>query len=269
MNRDGREGRGQLACVGLGMMLGAHLAPRARHHVEAADVVFTAVSDPLVAAWLADMRPDVRSLQGLYAEGKSRHETYRQMVDAMLQEVRRGARVCGAFYGHPGVFAKVPHDAVAQARAEGYHAVMEPGISAEDCLYADLGLDPGRYGCQHYEASQFLFYRRRIDPSALLVLWQVGIVGDRSYRRFSTGPGYRRVLVERLLEDYPADHAVKLYEAATVPIASPRIEVLPLAGLVGAELNMQTTLVVPPAVPMQRDDDMLARIADAEACMSA
>ena len=65
---------------------------------------------------------------------------------------------------------------------------MEPGISAEDCLYADLGIDPGSVGCQHYEASQFMFYRRRIDPSAYLVLWQVGIAGDRSLRRFATGP---------------------------------------------------------------------------------
>src|SRR3546814_4889838 len=96
------------------------------------------------------------------------------MVAAMLAEVRAGRRVCGAFYGHPGVFARVPHKAIAQARAEGFEAHMEAGVSAEDCLYADLGIDPGEVGCQHYEASQFMFYRRRIDPSAYLVLWQIG-----------------------------------------------------------------------------------------------
>src|SRR3546814_12469546 len=77
---------------------------------------------------------------------------------------------------------------------------MEAGVSAEDCLYADLGIDPGEVGCQHYEASQFMFYRRRIDPSAYLVLWQVGVAGDRSVRRFSPGPAHRRLLVERLAE---------------------------------------------------------------------
>src|SRR3546814_21038374 len=75
---------------------------------------------------------------------------------------------------------------------------MEAGVSAEDCLYADLGIDPGEVGCQHYEASQFMFYHRRIDPSAYLVLWQVGVAGDRSVRRFSTGPAPRRLLVDRL-----------------------------------------------------------------------
>src|SRR3546814_14587936 len=77
--------------------------------------------------------------------------TYREMVAAMLAEVRAGRRVCGAFYGHPGVFARVPHKAIAQARAEGFEAHMEAGVSAEDCLYADLGIDPGEVGCQHYE----------------------------------------------------------------------------------------------------------------------
>ena len=246
-------------------MLGAHLGPRARATIEQADVVFVAVSDPLVELWLQGMHSDVRSLQPLYAEGRSRHDTYRDMVAAMMAEVRAGRRVCGAFYGHPGVFALVPHRAVAQARAEGYDAVMEPGVSAEDCLYADLGIDPGMHGCQHFEASQFMFYRRRVDPSACLVLWQVGLAGDRSVSRLSTGRAYRALLVERLVEDYPADHRVVLYEAATLPIAAPRIEEMPLSALADARMELQTTLVVPPAIPLQRDEAMLGRIAALDA----
>ncbi|MCD9030269.1 hypothetical protein LDO32_00775 [Luteimonas sp. Y-2-2-4F] len=257
-------GSGRLACVGLGMMLGAHLAPRARSHIEQADVVFAAVSDPLVELWVQRMHPDVRSLQPCYAPGRSRHDSYRDMVEAMLAEVRAGRSVCGAFYGHPGVFATVPHRAVAQAREEGFEAHMEPGISAEDCLYADLGIDPGLVGCQHYEASQFMFYRRRIDPSAYLVLWQVGVAGDRSVSRAATGPAHRRLLAERLREDYPAEHTVWLYEAATLPIAVPRMDALPLSGLADAGTAQHTTLVVPPAAPLQRDEAMLARIAELE-----
>lgn len=259
------EAKGSLACVGLGMMLGAHLGPRARSHIEQADVVFVAASDALVELWVRQMRPDARSLQPFYAEGKSRRETYREMVSAMLSEVRAGRSVCGAFYGHPGVFATVPHDAIAQAREEGFDAVMEAGVSAEDCLYADLGIDPGRVGCQHYEASQFLFYRRRIDPSAYLVLWQVGVVGDRSCRRFATGPAHRRLLVDRLLADYPAGHEVAIYEAATLPISAPRIERCAIGALVEARLQMQSTLVIPPAFALERDEAMLARILALEA----
>ena len=118
----------------------SHITPLARSYIEKADVVFTALSDGIIELWLQRMNSNVRSFQSLYKEGKSRAETYREMIDTMLIEVRAGRRICGAFYGHPGVFALPPHKAIAAARAEGYPAHMEPGVSAEDCLYADLRL---------------------------------------------------------------------------------------------------------------------------------
>lgn len=247
--------RGQLACVGLGMMLGAHLTPRARGWIEAADVVFVAASDALVEQWVATLNARTVSLQGFYAEGKPRQHTYREMAEAMLRDVRAGRRVVGAFYGHPGVFAQVPHAAIAQARAEGFEAVMEAGISAEDCLYADLGIDPGRVGCAHYEASQLLFYRRVIDTSAWLVLWQIGLAGDRTYAVRASTVEQRQRLVDRLRRDYPGEHAVIVYEAATLPIAAPRIEMLPLRDLAHAALHMHSTLVVPPARPLEYEPE--------------
>ena len=258
--------KGSYAAVGLGMMLGAHVCPRSHSEIEHADVVFGLVSDAIVELWLQEMRPDMRSLQPYYAEGKRRIQSYREMIEAMLAEVRAGHRVCGVFYGHPGVFAQVPHHTIAQARAEGFEAEMHAGISAEDCLYADLGIDPGTYGCQHYEASQLLFYRRRLDPSAYLVLWQIGVVGDRSVSRFETGAAYRRLLLELLMgEGYPPGHEVIVYEAATLPISAPRMQRMPLSALIDAELFMHSTLVVPPAHPMECNNEMMTRIAEIDA----
>ena len=239
--------RGRLACVGMGMTLGSHLSPLARSHIEQADVVFAALSDGIVELWLQRMHPDVRSLQPYYAEGKSRMVTYRQWVDVLMTEVRAGSNVCAVFYGHPGIFAWSPHKAIEVARAEGFSAHMEPGISAEDCLYADLGIDPGRFGCQHFEASQLLFYERRIDPCGHLVLWQVGLVGDRSLARFQTGSAYRQVLVDLLAQDYPLDHEVIIYRAATLPIQTPRIRRLALRDLPNVPLSAEETVVLPPA----------------------
>ncbi|CAM5541686.1 SAM-dependent methyltransferase [Rhodanobacter lindaniclasticus] len=252
---------GSLVCVGLGMTLGSHLGPLARSHIEQADVVFAGLSDGIVELWLQRMHRDVRSLQPYYREGKSRMHTYRQMVEAILAEVRMGKKVCGVFYGHPGVFAWAPHKAIEVARGEGYAAHMEPGVSAEDCLYADLGIDPGRVGCQHYEASQLLFYRRRIDPTAYLVLWQVGLVGDQSLARFSTGPAYRQLLVEVLARDYPLDHELIIYRTPTLPIHAARIDHCTLAELPQADIDMADTVVVPPAQPLEVDPDMRARLA--------
>jgi uncharacterized protein YabN with tetrapyrrole methylase and pyrophosphatase domain len=252
--------RGSIACVGLGMTLGSHLTPLARSHIEQADVVFAGLSDGIVEMWLGRMNPDVRSLQGYYQEGKSRLKTYREWVKVMMDEVRAGKKVCGVFYGHPGIFAWSPHKVIETARAEGFQAHMEPGISAEDCLYADLGIDPGRFGCQHYEASQLLFYEHRIDVRAYLVLWQVGVVGDLSLGRFSTGPAYKQVLVDVLSQNYPLDHEIIIYRGATLPIEKPRVQRMALRGLPNAVMTAEETVLIPPAAPLKSNTAIRERL---------
>lgn len=251
---------GSLVCVGTGMTLGSHISPLCRSYIEQAEVVFVLVADGITEKWIEQMNPDVRSLQPYYLEGKSRMITYREMVAAMLAEVNADKKVVGAFYGHPGVFAWVPHNAIKQARELGFTAHMEPGISAEDCLYADLGIDPGTYGCQHYEASQFMFYKRNIDTAAYLILWQVAVSGDRSLAKFSASQVYIDVLIELLSELYPPEHEIILYEAITLPFQYPRITYLKLRELADAKLDMKTTLVVPPGGKLQRNTAVLAKL---------
>lgn len=251
---------GRLICVGVGMTLGAHLCPISRSHIENADVVFSAVSDGFVELWLNELHHDVRSLQDYYAADKSRHITYQEMVNVMLAEVRLGKKVVGAFYGHPGVFAKSPHEAIAQAKREGFTAQMIPGISAEDCLYADLGIDPGKVGCQHFETTQFMLYQRRVDASAYLVLWQIGLAGDLSMGISVTGREERQLLLELLAQDYPLSHECWLYEAPTMPLQTPRIDKLELQALLDAPIHLHTTLVIPPALALQDNHDMRRRL---------
>lgn len=252
---------GRIACVGLGMTLGSHLTPLARSHIEQANVVFAALSDGIVEMWLESMHPDVRSLQPYYGKGdKSRMTTYREWVEVMMMEVRAGKQVCAVFYGHPGIFAWSPHEVIKVARAEGFPAHMEPGISTEDCLYADLGIDPGRYGCQHYEASQLLFYETRINPGAYLVLWQVGLVGDRSLKRFATGPEYKQVLVDVLAQDYPPDHELIIYRGATLPIEQPRVRRVLLRELPATEVTAEETVILPPASTLRPNEIVRKRL---------
>lgn len=256
---------GSLVCVGVGMTLGSHLTPLARSYIETSEVVFAGVSHGIMELWLSRMHADVRSLQPYYREGKSRMQTYRDMVEAIMTEVRGGKRVCGAFYGHPGVFAWPTHRAIETARNEGFAAHMEPGVSAEDCLYADLGIDPGDYGCQHYEASQVMFYRRKLDTSAYVVLWQVGVAGDQSLARFSTGAAYRQVLVEVLARDYDLDHEVILYQALTLPMSRHRAQRLPLRSLPEANIDLHATLIIPPAQALEPDPHVRARVSALDA----
>lgn len=254
-------GRGELAIVSLGMCLGSHLSPLSKSFLQSSDVVFAGVSDPLFELWLASMHKDVRSLQHHYQAGRSRRIGYEAMVEEMLAPVRAGLRVCGAFYGHAGVFAWPPHRAIEQARAEGFKAHMQAGISAEDCLYADLGIDPGQFGCQHFEASQLMLYHRKIDTSAYLVLWQAGVAGDLSFSECYSTDVYRALLIELLRQDYPPTQPVIIYRAATLPTQTPRIEETTLLQLQQAQIEMADTLVFPPARALVKNVQMLTRLA--------
>src|SRR6059036_2752839 len=87
------------------------------------------------------------------------------------------------------------------------NARMLPGISSEDCLFADLGVDPGQNSCQSFEATDFLASRRRFDPSSELILWQVGVLGESSVKRgMSCRPERLKVLIAHLRRHYPAHH---------------------------------------------------------------
>ena len=251
---------GSLVCVGTGMTLGAHLSPICKSYIENADVVFSLMSNGIVERWIEEMNSDVRSLQKYYQEGKNRNITYREMVDAIMHQVNQGKKVVAAFYGHPGVFACVAHKAIAQAKENNIPAHMEAGISAEDCLFADLGIDPGRTGCQHFETSQYMFFKRNIDPAAHLILWQVGLAGDQSVAKFNTGTAYRKVLVELLSQHYPLDHQVILYQAKVLPIDTIRQDKLALQELIDAEIHMHTTLVIPPSQKLQANHAVLDRL---------
>jgi hypothetical protein len=105
-----------------------------------------------------------------------------------------------------------------------------------------------------------MFYRRRIDTSAYLIVWQIGVAGDQSLARFSTGAAHRQVLVDVLARDYPLDHEVVIYEAPTLPMHRARVERLTLRELVDAEVHMHSTLVVPPATTLQADDRTRQRL---------
>src|SRR3546814_469539 len=211
-----------LVVVGSGIQFGRHATERCLSEIREAQVVFC-LADPFALAMIQGLRPDAINLGRHYAPGKDRRQTYREIDEAIMAQVRAGKQVCAVFYGHPGVFADVPHRVVRKAREEGIPARMEPGISAEACLYADLNLDPGQRGVQSMEATHFLVHDRTPDTAGLVLLWQVALSGDLSCTRLHAGRDGLQALVDKLLRWYPPDTEVILYEEDGLPNESPRI----------------------------------------------
>jgi precorrin-6B methylase 1 len=250
---------GRLDIVGTGIRPGGHLTAETRHLISGASCALALV-DGLTLAAIEMLNPATRSLQDCYALGRQRDHSYAEMVERILAPLVDGHQVCAVFYGHPGVFVWPAHEAIRQARAAGYPARMYPGISAEDCLFADLGLDPAVHGCQSFEATDFLLYARRFDPTAALILWQPAALGDLSRASFETDPDWVRALAEVLMNDYPADHPVVIYEAATFPLAEPRIEPIALAQLHQATFRQISTLYLAPVGPPELNPVRLQRL---------
>ena len=252
---------GRLVVVGLGIQVARHVTWEGRRAIERADRLLYLAGNPSTEAWLRGLQPRAESLATSYVEGGPRTEAYADMVRRMLEPVREGFGVCAAFYGHPGVFVHPSHEAIRRARSEGFDARMLPGISAEDCLFADLGIDPARSGWQSYEATDFLVNDRRIDPRSSLILWQVGMVGRIEYRPegFRENRNALAILRDALVSRYSAGHEAVLYEASPYAVVEPFVERLPLHRLTETELTPASTLYVPP-LPSSVNDEMLARL---------
>lgn len=224
-----------------------HITPESLAHIDRADRLFYLGGDAATRMWIEGRNPTSESLYGEYEVGGLRRDAYRRMSSRMLEPVRAGLDVCAAFYGHPGVFVDPSHRAIRVARSEGRRARMLPGVSAEDCLFADCLIDPVGSGCHSYEATDFLKRRPGFDTGGSLVLWQVGGVGVRTYEREGlwSAAGLRE-LVDYLLGFYDADHEVVVYQAAVFAVCEPSIVRVPLSRVPDARVTTSTTLYVPP-----------------------
>jgi siroheme synthase len=234
-----------LVIVGSGIQIGRDLTPAACRHIESADKVLFLVADQIAVRTICDLNPTAESLHSLYRAGGSRMKTYGAMVELILSFVRAGKRVCVVAYGHPGFFAYPMHEAIRCARREGYAASLLPGISSLDCLISDLLIDPGERGIQILDASMFLKRRGRVDATTALVLLQIALAGQRTYRTGCDREGLRR-LIDCLRKTYAARHPAVVYEASEFAICQPSIQRVTVGAIGKAAIGLGSTLYVPP-----------------------
>lgn len=252
--------QGSLTVVGSGIKSVAHMTMEARARIEWADQVLVCAADGVTEAFIRELNPSTEDLHVYYGEGKRRRRTYEDMAERMSSYVRRGLDVTVVFYGHPGVFVHPTYAAMDELRGEGYRVEMLPGISAEDCMFADLEIDPAVEGLQTFEATAWLVRRRAVDVNVPLVLWQVGCVGDNGFARQGFDGRNLHVLIERLQELYGADYEVVIYEAAQHPLAEPRIRPYRLSEIGPDDVTGISTMFVPPRAQAPLDREVAARL---------
>ena len=237
--------KGMLTIVGSGLHPG-QMTLEAESSIRSAEVVLLIIPTALAVHHILQLNSNVVNLLEFY-DGRTRPETYAAMTSAMTDRVHAGQEVCVVAYGHPGVFVTPTHNALRQLKSEGYCARMLPGVAADACLIADLGVDPAEHGWQAYEATSFLLTQPHVTTTSALVLWQIGLTGEFSLRKFEPGQNGIAAMITCLSQWYPAEHKVCVYEASISPLQSPRIEWMALSDLSKVILKDYSTLFIPPA----------------------
>lgn len=244
--------------VGIGM-LGQHQLTR---EVEAAlrrcKEIFVLHYEPTLIKYFAEFCPNVIDLSSSYQQGAAREKIYETIGHRVLMAGQANPPVGLALYGHPVVFVSPTNVIVRQSEALGLRTKVLPGISAMDCLFVDLNLDPAADGLQMYEATDMLLRQRPVQPDVPCLIWQIGSVGNL---RYSTEPNFLKPeyltrLKDYLLRFYPGEHEAVIAVTPVIPIAKPKLLRVVLRELdkMYDRISSVDTLFIPPTHHRQVSD---------------
>jgi hypothetical protein len=251
---------GELVFVGTGIKGAHHLTAEAILHIKTADKVLYCVADVVVERKLRLLNDNCEDMYSLYGDDKPRRRTYEEMVDRCIDALDQFGKVCAVYYRHPGIFVWPGFRAIQRARRKGINAYMLPGVSSLDCMFADVGFDPSRHGCQIFEATDFLSRSKKPNLGAAVIILQIGAVGDMGFRFRGYDKRNMPIFVEYLESFYGPEHQVILYEAAQYPVCKPKIQRLPIKQITAAKPSGITSLYLPPKILPAINEEMLDRL---------
>lgn len=245
-----------LTIVGSGIKFLSHLTTETKSHIQQSDVVLYLVNDPAMKEWIKQNSRRSESLDHLYSQYPLRIDCYRAITKYIIETVNQNGHVCVVLYGHPSLFSQPGLKAAQLAQQAGIPTQILPGISAEDCLLADLFIDTSTCGCQSFEATDFLLNRRRFDPMSHLLLWQIDVIGALDHAQHHDNQKGIRLLAKTLMQSYSENHDVIIYEAAQYPSFQPLVIKTSVSQLHTATLSPISTLYIPPLSQQPYDKNL-------------
>ncbi|VEG91779.1 SAM-dependent methyltransferase [Legionella spiritensis] len=250
----------KLVLVGSGIKTLAHLTREAQTYIEKADFVLYLLNEPVLEQYVQKLNPNHESLEPIYFKHPKRSDAYMEITNHILAKASEYPFLTIVLYGHPTVFASPGLAALRKARASGYETLILPGISAEDCLFADLEIDPGSEGCISIEATEFLLKERTLDPYSHVLLWQIAMLGNLTHAADNQSIEALNTLSSKLLNYYSPQHELFIYEAAIYPGMNPRIDKLRLENLIIGKFTTLSTLYIPPRAKAPIDHKVLEEL---------
>ncbi|GMG82037.1 SAM-dependent methyltransferase [Paralimibaculum aggregatum] len=254
--------------IGLGIRIGDHATREAERALAASTEVLFVDTGPATRAWLERLCPKVTPLFATsYREDRARRAGYHHMAARVLGAALDHPPVSFAIQGHPFVGVLASGLILRGAAALGLEVAAQPGISAMDCILAELGLDPLLGGLQSYEATDMLLRRRPLQADVPALIWQVGVVESCLHSTRPSRPERFQRLRDHLLAFYPPEHPVTAVFASPHPFVPTERWSFPLGTLAAQapRLHAGITLHLPAAgVRPIADPALLARLEDPE-----
>jgi len=257
-----------ISIIGLGVLNVDQVTYETERAIRRSKEVLYVDTGVATGAFLQKFCPIVTSLYASsYSESGCRLGSYDRMAVAVIEAALDHPPVTFAMAGHPIVGAQAPFLIHEMARLLGLEVVTLPGISAMDCLFAELMIDPCVGGLQMYEATDLLLRRHPLLPEVPALIWQIGVVETRLHtQRRSRASRFDRFKAH-VLQFYAPSHPVTAYFASQHPLMRSQKLQFPV-GEIGAyaeQLHAGFTLFIPAArVGPIVDQDLLFKIDCAE-----
>ena len=195
--------------VGLGIMSVEQMTRQAEEAIRRSNEVLYLDTGPQTRQHLEKICARTTPLfESAYVEDENRLNAYRDIAARVVDSALSHPPVTLAVHGHPTVAVYVPFLIKDMATLLGLEIEIQPGISAMDTAFADLGVDPCINGIQMYEATDLLLRNRPLQPDVPALIWQIGNLETRLHTTRSSRPERFTRFVAHLCRFYPGDHRV-------------------------------------------------------------
>jgi hypothetical protein len=253
-----------ISIVGLGVLNIDQITYETERAIRASNEVLYVDSGVATRAFLQKLCPKVTSLyEESYSESACRLGSYDHMAVAVVDAALDHPPVTFAMMGHPIVGAEAPFLIHEMAHLLGLDVVTLPGISAMDCMFAELMIDPCMDGLQMYEATDLLLRRHPLLPEVPALIWQIGVVETRLHTLRRSKPARFERFLAYAMQFYAPDHQVIASFASQHPLMRSQNLQFPIAeiGHYAEQLHAGFTLYIPAVRQGQIvDHDLLSRI---------
>lgn len=239
------------ALVGTGIKTIAHITEEAKGYISHCDLVLYLINEPVLESYIIRLAKASESLNPIYFNSSSRENSYKEIENYIQLKMDYVQSLCFVVYGHPCIFV-TPGLQTLWKLNEQVKTVVCPGISALDCLYADLKFDPSQGGVQLFDATEFIVYEKKPDTSSHTVVYQIGMIGNLGLPTAKINKEALLFLKNKLLGSFDPGKNAFIYEASLYPGADPKIIEFNLTDLDKQELTTLSTLYIPPVANNQR-----------------